>query len=148
MDSYWQRPVANLAPSPPASICRLDPFARSTKVAAPRHSTETRLTYRPCTMGRVSHFASLQNIPSSLAAWRIFMPCALVLPSRLRHPGMHQPSAGATGMTWTIGDIRISPLVDADCFEIALDRIFPGADRPGHSRRSRTGLMHTRMTEP
>jgi len=31
-------------------------------------------------------------------------------------------------MTWTIGDIRISPLVDADCFEIALDRIFPGAD--------------------
>lgn len=31
-------------------------------------------------------------------------------------------------MTWTIDDFRISPLVDADCFEIALDRIFPGAD--------------------
>jgi len=31
-------------------------------------------------------------------------------------------------MAWKIDDIRISPLVDADCFEIALERIFPGAD--------------------
>ena len=31
-------------------------------------------------------------------------------------------------MTWTIDDIHIAPLVDADCFEIGIDRLFPDAD--------------------
>jgi glyoxylase-like metal-dependent hydrolase (beta-lactamase superfamily II) len=31
-------------------------------------------------------------------------------------------------MTWTIDDIHIAPIVDADCFEIDLDRLFPLSD--------------------
>ena len=37
-------------------------------------------------------------------------------------------TSGYTDSAWTIDDVRISRLVDADCFNIALDRLFPGAD--------------------